>query len=91
MILFVIHTIIIKKYDKHYFREVLWLSFEDFMIPCQKEYERILEFEYGDWGTFIDGASLHGDLIVNLKKSYKVVVHVLLKDKPWYLRLLYKY
>lgn len=81
----------IKKYDKHYFQEILWLPFENITIPCPKEYEKILEIEYGDWRTPIEGASLHGELIVDLNKSYKTVVHDLLKEKPWYLRFLYKY
>ena len=81
----------LKKFNKHWFNEIIDLPFEDTQLPCPKDYEKILDIEYGDWRTPVKGASLHQGLIVDLNKSYKDVVNDILSRKSFFSRLLYKY
>ena len=49
----------VPRYETSWFSETVMLPFEDRQLPCPKEYERVLETQYGDWRTPVRGGSLH--------------------------------
>lgn len=44
---------------KEWYRETVWLPFENISLPCPVDYEKVLEAEYGDWKKLVQGTSDH--------------------------------
>ncbi len=79
----------LKKYQKNWFDETILLPFDDMRIPCPKNYERILEVEYGDWQTPVKDSSLHKGVYIDVNKSYIEVMKERLQAIPKYKRYFY--
>ena len=58
------------RYPANWFEETIELPFENTIIQCPKEYERILETLYGDWKTPVHGGQLHETGIINIDIPY---------------------
>ena len=58
-------------YNKEWYKEIVYLPFEHIMVPCPKEYEKILVEGFGDWKEFVIGAQDHTMSIIDTNKSYK--------------------
>lgn len=56
---------------RDYYRDVVYLEFEDFKIPAPIDYKEVLDAEFGDWHTFIRSKSLHATEYVSPDISYK--------------------
>lgn len=81
----------IKLYDATCFGETVMLPFEDRKLPCPKGWETLLESMYGNWRIPVKGASVHGEVLLDLDHSYKEVVEEKLNELPWWKRFWYKY
>ena len=58
--------------DKEWYSETVYLPFEDMMMPLPKEYDKILELQYGDYMTPVKAPSYHGRFwALTAEKSYK--------------------
>lgn len=79
----------IKKYRAEWFDETVYLPFDNMKLPCPKEYEKLLTCEYGDWRTPIKGASLHGEVDVDLAKPYDKIIQERLSAIPKWKRYFY--
>lgn len=79
-------------FNKHWYDKTIYLPFNDINIPCPKYYDVVLKTMYGDnYMTPIHKPSVHGNVIIDLDRSYETVVEELLSQYPWWKRLLYKY
>lgn len=79
-------------YDRHWWDETIWLPFDGSEMPCPSNYDEVLRSTYGDtYMTPIQQRSVHGEVIVDLDRSYEEVVKELLSKIPWWKRFLYKY
>lgn len=47
------------KFDKHIFDEVVYIPFEQVLIPVPKDYKTVLRILYGDYNVVIKGGSTH--------------------------------
>lgn len=56
---------------REYYREVVYLDFENVKIPAPVDYERVLEAEYGDWHKFVRARSFHEVEYMSVDVSYK--------------------
>lgn len=65
--------------DKDFYKETLYLDFENVKIPVPAGYDKILTTEYGDYMTPHQAPSMHGDMIHDTERSYKVVLEELRK------------
>ena len=73
----------VPQYDSSWFEETEMLPFEDRLLPCPRDYERILEAQYGDWRTPVMGGSLH-EGIKFFQIPYKQYIdEQLQKMSPW--------
>lgn len=69
---FYIHVPAIKKYKTCWFDDILWMPFEDMLMPVPSCYDSILSVEYGNYMVPQQVSSDHGGvLILDLEKSYK--------------------
>jgi lipopolysaccharide cholinephosphotransferase len=79
-------------FNRHWYDETVYLPFDGVEMPCPVNYDAVLRSMYGDnYMTPIQQLSVHGDIIVDLDRSYEEVVKELLSQIPWYKRFLYKY
>ena len=46
-------------WNTEWFDQTIYLPFENTVIPCPREYEKVLEKQYGDWRTPVHGSSMH--------------------------------
>ena len=46
-------------WNTEWFDQTIYLPFENTVIPCPGEYEKVLEKQYGDWKTPVHGGSKH--------------------------------
>lgn len=53
-----------------YYRKVLYLDFEEYMIPVPIDYETILEAEFGNWREFVRAKSMHATEYISADISY---------------------
>lgn len=58
------------KYRDDY-KETIEVDFEFMKIPVMKNYERVLQMNFGDWKKFVIGHSDHGNIFFDVDKSYK--------------------
>lgn len=56
---------------RSYYRDVVYLDFENTKIPAPIDYEKVLNAEFGDWHKFIRSKSLHATEYVSADISYK--------------------
>lgn len=52
-------------------KDCVYMPFEFFELPVYKDFDYYLTDFYGDWKTPIVGKNYHGDVIIDLNKSYK--------------------
>ena len=45
--------------NREYYKEIIYLPFENIYVPAPKEYEKILSLQYGDWREHVKGTSMH--------------------------------
>lgn len=81
----------IKFYNKSWFNETVYLSFEGILLPCPKEYEKVLTAQYGNWQIPVVGASQHEGSFVNIEKPYIEYIKEYLNQKPWWKRYGYEH
>ena len=58
---------------REYYREVLYLDFENYMIPVPVDYETILDAEFGNWREFVRAKSMHATAYTTADISYTVL------------------
>ena len=56
---------------RSYYRDVVYLDFENTKIPAPIDYKEVLDAEFGDWHTFIRANSLHATDYLSADISYK--------------------
>lgn len=60
--------------DKAWYAETLWVDFEHMKMPVPIGYDRILTLDFGpDYMTPVQAPALHGGLIFDTEKSYKLL------------------
>ena len=47
------------------------LDFEFLKIPVPSKYNEVLTVHFGNWKEYVIGTSVHGELIIDINKSYK--------------------
>ena len=57
-----------------WYKETIWVSFEDITIPIPKEYDKVLKAQYGDYMTPVKAPSLHGCVIFDTERPYTEVL-----------------
>lgn len=57
--------------DKDWFRETVYLPFENMRIPVPVEYDKILRNCYGNYHEFVQGGSAHEGLLIEPDIPYK--------------------
>lgn len=63
------------QFQKEWFSDVIMMPFEDMMIPCPEEYDKVLRVFYGnDYMTPKHVATSHGQVIFDPEKSYVEVI-----------------
>lgn len=77
-------------FDKKYIREEKWYAetlykkFEDILIPVPKDYDNILNTQYGDYMTPVKEPTMHGRyLVLDTNHSYKEYLPKLRKEHRW--------
>ncbi|MGN0308587.1 MAG: phosphorylcholine transferase LicD [Lachnospiraceae bacterium] len=58
------------RYPKAWFENTLYLSFEYLSVPVPAEYDKILTTRYKDYHKYVQGRSLHQNIIMDPDKSY---------------------
>lgn len=81
----------VRIYDKKWFDDTVFLPFEDTVLPCPKEWDKVLTAQYGDWRTPVMGASQHEGTYVNVDQPYREYVENFLMRMPWWKRYWYKH
>ena len=56
--------------NKEYYREIIYLPFENITVPAPKGYEEILSIQYGDWHKFVQGTSFHEGIFFDPDNPY---------------------
>lgn len=57
--------------QREWFRETVYLPFENIQIPAPVEYDRILRRWYGDYEQFVRGTSCHEGIILDPDMPYR--------------------
>lgn len=81
----------IKKYKAEWFKETVLLPFDEMELPCPKEYEQVLTCEYGNWRTPVKGASLHGEVFVDLTRPYQEIIKKRIENMTKWKRYFYRH
>ena len=58
-----------------WYKETIWVSFEDITIPIPKEYDKVLKAQYGDYMTPVKAPSMHGSVIFDTERPYTEVLN----------------
>lgn len=58
---------------RSYYRETIYLDFENFKIPVPIDYKKILDVEYGDWDKFVRAKSLHSPEYISADIAYRTI------------------
>lgn len=66
---------------KEYFKETIYLPFEDIFMPVPIEYDKVLRRQYGDYMQPVKAPSMHGEVIFDTERSYKEVIKELRKER----------
>lgn len=53
------------------FSSITYLPFEMIKVPVPKNYNRILQEQYGNWHVMVKGKNAHGGCLFDTEKSYK--------------------
>lgn len=77
------------KYEKEWFRETVYLPFDEMNLPCPECYDKVLKEEDGDYMTPIKNNSFHGDTYIDLSNSLENVINKRLLDIPCWKRYFY--
>ena len=78
----------VPQYDTSWFSETIMLPFEDRFFPCPKDFEKLLEAQYGEWRIPVKGNSLHeGTYFV--PEPYNQYINEQLHKMPVWKRFLY--
>lgn len=85
MILYPVEKMIRKK---EWYADVVYLPFENIMMPVPAKYHEILSARYGDYMKPSKAPSLHGTVIFDTERPYTEVIKELRACQPWYRRLL---
>lgn len=79
-------------FNRHWFDETISLTFDGIDMPCPKSYDSVLRSMYGDdYMTPLRSSSVHGNVIIDLDRSYEDVVKDCLSMIPWWKRFGYRY
>lgn len=57
---------------REWFRDVVYLPFENMRIPAPVDYDKLLTHEYGDYHQFVMGGSSHEDIFLDPDTPYKL-------------------
>lgn len=57
------------------FENIIYLPFEDFMIPCPINYENVLRTQFGNYNEFLVGKSEHGQIYFNCDEEIKYPIN----------------
>lgn len=67
---------------KEWYRETIYLPFEDILLPVPIDYDKVLKTQYGDdYMTPKKAPSIHGTVLFDIKRDYKVVLKELRKKR----------
>ncbi len=70
--------------QKDWYRETIFLPFEDIMIPVPIDYDKILTKQFGDYMTPQKQATMHGGFVIlDTQKTYKDYIPLLRKQHKW--------
>ena len=58
-------------WDASLYNDYIDLPFEDTTICCPKEYEKVLDKQYGDWRTPVENGSRHEMVVIDTKTPWK--------------------
>ena len=59
---------------KEWFNEVIWVPFEDILIPIPSGYDEDLTEQYGDYLTPVKAPTSHGNVIFDTRRPYTAVL-----------------
>ena len=70
--------------ERSWYKETLYIPFEDIMIPIPSGYHEILSKQYGDYLSPVKEVNQHGDFaILDPNRHYKVLLPSLRKEHRW--------
>lgn len=58
------------RWRREWFDEIVYLPFEDMLLPCPKQYCDMLECQYGDWRVPVMGTAIHEFSVVDSEMPY---------------------
>ena len=61
-------------WPKEWFKESVSLPFEDMLVSCPKEWDKVLRHQFGDYNIFDRGTAIHSLAIVDTEHCYKEVM-----------------
>ena len=68
--------------EKEWYKETIYLPFENVQVPVPIDYDKVLRAQYGDdYMTPRMAPSMHGSVVFDTKKDYREVVKVLRKQR----------
>ena len=68
--------------NKEWYKETMWMPFEDILLPVPVGYDKILTLQYGDYMTPAKEPSMHGGfLVLDAERDYKYYLPNLRKHK----------
>lgn len=73
---------------REWYENVVYLPFENIMMPVPAMYHEILSARYGDYMKPAKAPSIHGTVIFDTERPYTEVIKELRAVQPWYRKLL---
>ncbi|MDE6022490.1 MAG: LicD family protein, partial [Muribaculaceae bacterium] len=65
--------------ESEWIDDIIFLPFEDLLLPAPKGYDALLSREYGDFMQPVQSPSFHGEVIFDVERSYADVLKELRK------------
>lgn len=79
------------KYNIEWYDETVFLPFQDISLPCPKSYHEVLTSDFGEnYLVPLRLPATHSSSIIDVNRSYKLVIDEIIHSIPWYKRFLYK-
>ena len=78
------------RYKKSWYNETIYLPFESIYLPCPKSYNEVLTADFGsNYLVPMKLPATHCSAVIDVNRSYKIVIDEMLTSIPWYKRLFY--
>lgn len=63
-----------------WYDEIVWLPFEQVILPAPKEYEKVLSGRYGDYQKYVRGAACHDGIEFSVDIPYQIYMANIVRE-----------